>query len=285
MARRCHDEAGAQKYDRLRPDHGLQRQSGRIRSHLSNSTAVRQLIRGFYASTIVLCRCRRFRDTGGSNRSTPRTSPWRFFEGRVEGLGNGANHLRNWRPGLGCARAPAPGRRARVKIEGIDGTFEGRLEDIGRAPEFTPHFALTERERGHLVYESRVVVLGAPGGPAPGAARDSHGDAFPAAQRGKPMIAPPPGTPPVISVRGLAQVFGSRVAVDRLDLEVMRGEVFGLLGPNGAGKSTLMRILVGAMVPSSKWRSGWSESARYAPWRECGPPVGSRLVTASRFML
>jgi ABC-2 type transport system permease protein len=65
------------------------------------------------------------------------------------------------------------------------------------------------------------------------------------------MIAPPPGTPPVISVRGLARVFGSRVAVDRLDLEVMRGEVFGFLGPNGAGKSTLMRILVGAMLPSA----------------------------------
>jgi ABC-2 type transport system permease protein len=65
------------------------------------------------------------------------------------------------------------------------------------------------------------------------------------------MIAPPLGTPPVISVRGLARVFGSRVAVDRLDLEVMRGEVFGLLGPNGAGKSTLMRILVGAMLPSA----------------------------------
>ncbi|MBI3809478.1 MAG: ABC transporter ATP-binding protein [Nitrospirae bacterium] len=41
------------------------------------------------------------------------------------------------------------------------------------------------------------------------------------------------------------------VAVDRLDLEVCEGEVFGFLGPNGAGKTTAMKILMGLMRPTS----------------------------------
>ncbi|WP_051580572.1 ABC transporter ATP-binding protein [Pseudonocardia acaciae] len=42
---------------------------------------------------------------------------------------------------------------------------------------------------------------------------------------------------------GLYQRFGDTVAVDGLDLEVRRGEVFGLLGPNGAGKTTTIRMI------------------------------------------
>jgi ABC-2 type transport system ATP-binding protein len=57
--------------------------------------------------------------------------------------------------------------------------------------------------------------------------------------------------PPVISLFALTRVFGTRVAVDRLHLEIYRGQVFGFLGPNGAGKSTLMRMIVGAMSPSA----------------------------------
>lgn len=43
--------------------------------------------------------------------------------------------------------------------------------------------------------------------------------------------------------RGLRHRFGENVAVDGVDLEVRRGEVFGLLGPNGAGKTTTIRVL------------------------------------------
>ncbi|MEE8169404.1 MAG: ABC transporter ATP-binding protein, partial [Phycisphaerae bacterium] len=41
------------------------------------------------------------------------------------------------------------------------------------------------------------------------------------------------------------------LAVDRLDLEVRPGEVFGLLGPNGSGKSTTIKILLGLLYPTS----------------------------------
>ncbi|MCP5047760.1 MAG: ABC transporter ATP-binding protein [bacterium] len=53
-----------------------------------------------------------------------------------------------------------------------------------------------------------------------------------------------------MEARNLSRVFGSLKAVDNLDLDVFRGEVFGFLGPNGAGKSTLIRMLVGLLSPS-----------------------------------
>jgi ABC-2 type transport system ATP-binding protein len=53
-----------------------------------------------------------------------------------------------------------------------------------------------------------------------------------------------------IQTQGLRKVYGQRVAVRSLTLEVPRGEVFGFLGPNGAGKTTSMRMLLGLAAPS-----------------------------------
>jgi ABC-type multidrug transport system ATPase subunit len=55
---------------------------------------------------------------------------------------------------------------------------------------------------------------------------------------------------PVIRIEKLTVCYGSFVAVDQLDLELRRGELFGLLGPNGAGKSTTLRVLIGQRPPS-----------------------------------
>jgi ABC-2 type transport system ATP-binding protein len=54
-----------------------------------------------------------------------------------------------------------------------------------------------------------------------------------------------------VVIEALTKRFGSFVAVDRLDLTVRKGEVFGFLGPNGAGKSTTIRMLCGLLKPSS----------------------------------
>jgi ABC-2 type transport system ATP-binding protein len=54
-----------------------------------------------------------------------------------------------------------------------------------------------------------------------------------------------------ISARGLTRQFGDLVAVDHLDLDVPRGQIYGFLGPNGSGKSTTIRMLCGLLTPSS----------------------------------
>lgn len=51
------------------------------------------------------------------------------------------------------------------------------------------------------------------------------------------------GGSPAIWTQGLWHRYGQRVALEQLDLEVARGEIFGLLGPNGGGKTTLFRLL------------------------------------------
>ena len=55
---------------------------------------------------------------------------------------------------------------------------------------------------------------------------------------------------PMIRARGLTKRFGSFTAVDGVDFDVARGEVFGFLGPNGAGKSSTMRM-IGCVSPVS----------------------------------
>ncbi|MBI3203809.1 MAG: ABC transporter ATP-binding protein [Myxococcales bacterium] len=55
---------------------------------------------------------------------------------------------------------------------------------------------------------------------------------------------------PALRLESLTVKYGDFVAVDALDLEIPRGEVFALLGPNGAGKSTTLGVLTGRLVPS-----------------------------------
>ncbi|MBS6940257.1 MAG: ATP-binding cassette domain-containing protein [Slackia piriformis] len=55
----------------------------------------------------------------------------------------------------------------------------------------------------------------------------------------------------VIETAGLTKTYGSRRAVDNLDLTVRRGEIYGFVGRNGAGKSTVMKMIAGLELPTS----------------------------------
>lgn len=54
----------------------------------------------------------------------------------------------------------------------------------------------------------------------------------------------------IIRTEGLTKLYGEKKAVDNLNLEIRKGEIFGLLGPNGAGKTTTTLMLLGLTEPS-----------------------------------
>lgn len=56
---------------------------------------------------------------------------------------------------------------------------------------------------------------------------------------------------PIIRIQGLTKRYGDNVAVNNLNLDIRKGEVFGLLGPNGAGKTTTTLMLLGLTEPDS----------------------------------
>jgi ABC-2 type transport system ATP-binding protein len=56
---------------------------------------------------------------------------------------------------------------------------------------------------------------------------------------------------PAFKAVALSKAYGKRLAVDHLDLEVERGELFGFLGPNGAGKTTTIRMALGLVAPTN----------------------------------
>ncbi len=53
-----------------------------------------------------------------------------------------------------------------------------------------------------------------------------------------------------VNIENLTRTFGDFVAVDHINLEVGKGQIYGFLGPNGAGKSTTIRMLCGLLLPS-----------------------------------
>ena len=75
----------------------------------------------------------------------------------------------------------------------------------------------------------------------------------------------------------LTKRYGERRAVDRLDLRVRRGEVYGFLGPNGAGKTTTLRMLLGLVRPTSGTvrprRSSWRSVGACLHWDAGEPPA------------
>ena len=74
----------------------------------------------------------------------------------------------------------------------------------------------------------------------------------------------PAETDLAIQTHGLTKTYGDLVAVDKLNLAIRTGEVFGLLGPNGAGKTTTILMLLGLSEPTH----GRASVAGFDPTRQ-----------------
>lgn len=74
-----------------------------------------------------------------------------------------------------------------------------------------------------------------------------------------------------LSLVGLTKSFGAKRAVDRLDLEVRRGCMFGLVGPNGAGKTTTLSMATGLLRPDA----GTARVLDYDVWAD---PAGAKAL-------
>ncbi|HLZ21925.1 MAG TPA: ATP-binding cassette domain-containing protein [Ktedonobacterales bacterium] len=85
------------------------------------------------------------------------------------------------------------------------------------------------------------------------------------------MEAPPEERPPRLDVmlqtRGLTKRYGERLAVNTLNLEIVRGEVFGFLGKNGAGKTTTIRMLLNLVKPTAGEIWLFGERLNFMPGR------------------
>ena len=80
------------------------------------------------------------------------------------------------------------------------------------------------------------------------------------------------GPSSMIELRGVTKTFGSKRAVDHLDLSVRAGELFAFLGPNGAGKTTTIKMVCGLLRPTSGRGPG-----RRLPRRQPRGPPAHRL--------
>ena len=75
----------------------------------------------------------------------------------------------------------------------------------------------------------------------------------------------------IIEAKDLVKTYGKFTAVDKLNLCINEGEVFGFLGPNGAGKTTAILMLLGLTEPTS----GTARKCGFGPTRE--PNQGKRI--------
>jgi len=88
----------------------------------------------------------------------------------------------------------------------------------------------------------------------------------------------------IIDVQGLRKRYGSFTAVDGIDFQVRKGEIFGLLGPNGAGKTTTMEMIEGLRQPDE----GSAKVAGYDTRTDLGKVktvIGVQLQSTSLFEL
>jgi ABC-2 type transport system ATP-binding protein len=84
-------------------------------------------------------------------------------------------------------------------------------------------------------------------------------------------LTPELNSPAIIRAVDLTGSFGDLVAVDHLNIEVTRGEIFGLVGPDGAGKTTTLRLLCGLLDPTEgeAWVAGHNVAHELDAVKDC----------------
>lgn len=102
---------------------------------------------------------------------------------------------------------------------------------------------------------------------APVATGEVVSDAHTPSREFEVSVPPSVGAEEAVRLRGLTKKFGAFTAVDGVDLEVARGEIYGFLGPNGCGKTTTIRMLTGSLTPTSGEAFVLGEDARRHPKR------------------
>jgi len=74
----------------------------------------------------------------------------------------------------------------------------------------------------------------------------------------------------ILETKSVSKVFGKLQALQDVDLQVEKGEVFGIAGPNGAGKSTLFNVIAGVYPPSAgRIVFGGHDITRLSPHKVC----------------
>ena len=118
------------------------------------------------------------------------------------------------------------GTAATVRIDGSDRDWKAEVRYVSSEAAFTPYYALNARERGRLAYLAEVVLT------EPDAATLPTGMpvevTLAAGRAGAVSVA--------ITARDLARRFGTKWAVDGIDLDVPRAQIYGFLGPERLGQ-------------------------------------------------
>ena len=73
----------------------------------------------------------------------------------------------------------------------------------------------------------------------------------------------------VLSYHNVTKSFGAARALDGVELEIERGEIFGFIGPDGAGKTTMMRMAMGIINPDETGASACCSARRTGARRAC----------------
>ncbi len=171
------------------------------------------------------------------------------------------NMRRTARRGSGAPQtATKTGRRGSGAPQTATKTARGAGGEVKEMSVIVATAYMEEAERFDFLIvmnDGRILATGAPGEIKARTGTSSIEDAFvallPEDGARKKLEIPPrrdDGGAPVISARGLTKKFGDFVAVDHVDLDIDRGEIFGFLGSNGCGKTTVMKMLTGLLEAS-----------------------------------